>query len=321
MLNNNDWMKELEVIPVRVAKGSGNIIATLHYSLDPQKDPKTPSGKIWVDEQKRKFAAQQLRDPTLGSFNQEMEIIFEQFSGRPVISSAIFSKMAHTAHYPGVDKERELIVGFDFGGRNPAVFFSQTDIHARWIWHQGIKYDGIGLHTICQQIKASFNDRESMFYNEKKWKIRLICDVSGTYENNQGITDEKGLSKAAQILQDEFGLIPEARKIDIKDSVKGLNAMFEQMVTIPQSGLDPAIGLTTKICVNPSSKFLLDLILGGWHYKTEPPGTTEIEKDGIYIHVGDIIRYVYEHVWRNKHIQAVDMKEAFVSTFTPKLLH
>ena len=301
------------VVPVRVATGSGNWIAKVGYWLDPQKNPNTPEGKRWLIEAKRKFYAQQLKDPTLGSWNQEMEMLFEKFAGRKVFTP--FKEAVHCAEYPGVlthdptdpTKRLPLIVGFDFGGANPAYFISQI-VHRRWLWHRGMKLDGIGLKSISNDIIQSFKEKGTIFYNKDQWEIILVADISGKGRDGQDADNEPAVAK----IKKYFG-VSSCLTAKVPTSLNGILAEFDQLIQVPK------LGTVSKICVNPDDTFLRNLLKGGAKYKDHPPDTKEVEKNK-YEHVLDIIRYVWFHLIANELDGQINEDDVFISTLEPKLM-
>lgn len=274
----NEDLPELEVIKLRMGSDSGNAIATLHYSMDPNKD------QNWVNQEKRKFAAMQMRDPTLGSWEQEMEIKFSHYAG-----NAVFSHYKEKIHsdpdcYPGVIKDRPLLLGFDFGGANPAFFLSQVDSCGRWIWHHGVKLERMNIREVCKHILNLLSDPNSPYYNEGGWEMKISGDNSGNFQNDKGMP-----GTPAEIIKEEFGL-PMHSVAFTKDmkrsSLFALNDMFGQLIEGAPS-----------IIVNPKSQVLRRLCEGGYRYK-EGKETID-ETDTYYVHIADAIRYQYWQTYRN----------------------
>lgn len=288
--SDND-LPETEVIPLRRATRSKNVIGTLHYSMDPNKDPNTPTGKKWKESEQARFQAAQHNDPTLGNWEQEYEISFSKFAGTPVYGN--FSKALHTLNYPGVLKDRQMIIGFDFGGTNPAYFLSQVDSCGRWIWHHGVKLDRIHVREMCLKIQQSFNDDQSVFYHPKGWEIRVIGDHAGTYENNQGVPG-KASEIVTEVMKRSMESTPFTKEMK-KSALIGLNEMFGQLIE-----------KAPAIIINPASEPLIKLCEGGYRYKE---GREEVDDvtDTYYIHIADAIRYVYWILFRSK-IKAQDIK-------------
>ena len=274
-------LPRLEVLDARVARTSGNWIISIPLSADPDKDPNTPEGAKWFDGVKRSYAAQQARDPTLKSVEQEYLMQFVKYHGKKVLTN--YKTETHHLDYPGFNMNLPLIIGLDYGGGWSAYFLSQMN-QGRWIWLDGEQLERTTTIEMCNRIIKRLNDPEDWFFTDEELGLRIIGDYAGTIANPQGNT-----TTAAQDVHSVFGITPESQKISVDNSIDKLNQTFNEMT-----------GGLPVISVNPHSKRLKNLLEGGYHYRDNPGKLVE-EHDGEgYIHIGTAIRYVYWHLFQLK---------------------
>lgn len=211
---------------------------------------------------------------------------FTSKAGQPVVDT--FNPDIHTRAYPGILKDLPLILGFDFGGTNPAYGIFQQDA-GRLIIHKTDKpsrKEGfeVTLDAICERLKTEFRDPLSEFYNTKDWKYILIGDHSGTYENNQGT------SKASEILYKHFGVKMQS------------NQMTQQLATHALALVKEVFSKNNLVVVNPHCRTTINVLREDWHYpeNVDKHLHPRPEPDGYAIHIGDVIKYVIWYFFRRE---------------------
>jgi len=121
-------MGELDLVeaqtPVEVARGieirrkaSGILVASLHYSADPRRDPQTPEGAAWVRKQRADY-------PTQGDWDREQEIDDSAGGGELMLAPTLAKykdKIVITDPTWMPDPRWECVEGFDHGASNPTT--------------------------------------------------------------------------------------------------------------------------------------------------------------------------------------------------------
>ena len=265
---------KLKTLKVHVTQKTKRIICTIPADVIPGRDAK------WWEECRRSY----LREV---DFLQEQKVCWVVYRGSRVISN--FNPAIHHQGYPGVMLNRPLKLGFDWGGQHAAYRISQEDKYGRWIQHTGKTLtkalgDDVDPDEMMENLKKRFSKSGDRFYNPNGWEFEIVMDVSGTYENPQGIKNKRGESIILETVKFHF---PKAKihyhKINVKQAVKGLDQMFRLMkATLP------------AIIISPKDKETNELFSGGWHYPEKKKSgklMDEPEDDGYWIHQGDIELY------------------------------
>jgi hypothetical protein len=98
-------------------KASGILVATLHYSADPRRDPETPEGAAWVKKQRADY-------PTQGDWDREQEID-DLAGGGELMLNPLLSKFKDliviTDQNWMPDPRWDCVEGFDHGASNPTA--------------------------------------------------------------------------------------------------------------------------------------------------------------------------------------------------------
>lgn len=98
-------------------KASGILVASLHYSADPRRDPQTPEGAAWVKKQRADY-------PTQGDWDREQEIDDSAGGGelmlQPMLKSYGKKIIIRDPNWMP-DPRWECVEGFDHGASNPTT--------------------------------------------------------------------------------------------------------------------------------------------------------------------------------------------------------
>lgn len=283
-----DWQElpKLKILSPRITKPN-RLVVGISY-----KD----AGYDYSEVVKTAIKSDEYRD-----FLTEHCLRFESYGGTPVVQN--FNRDIHTIGYSGINKKLPLVIGFDFGGTNPAYVTAQMEA-GKLLLHEAdkpVKKEGyeIDIRSICQRLKARFNDPYDDLYNDQPWKLTVIGDHAGTFENNQGVP-----GTAAKIVSEEL------------KSTMLSHQMTSQVYQQSFKLLTDIFSKNNQIAINPDSQILMKLFLGGWRYpenvhKQQHP---KPDADGFFIHIGDAIRYVIYHFFRS---QKVELKKPGFKPYQP----
>jgi hypothetical protein len=123
---------------------SGFTALRIHYTADPEKDPSTPAGKVWVENELKGY----LGGMSSSSWQQEMEVDWSASGGELVFPLFdIFRHKIVVAPY-NIPETWALYGTFDYGHRNPSAFH----VHA-------IDHDG-NVHTVWELYEAGLRVRQ-----------------------------------------------------------------------------------------------------------------------------------------------------------------
>ncbi|GEM_PF-3919006 len=255
--------------------------------------------------------------PDYETFINEECLRKETKAGLRVVET--FDSKVHTVNYPGVIKPKDqkgtLILGFDFGGKNPAIgifqmLAGQMHIHeaekpikigqkldehgfvvpeSRWQpWHD------LRFPTICQRLVTDFKSPDSPYYHPPGWNYIVIGDHSGSVENSQGT----GLP--SEIIQSAFGTSMFSEPFDAQKNKEGLEV------------LNNCFGQHSLVTVNPKCEQLIKALQEDFHYPDEIGKTEKIKPVKNWAeHIGKMMMYVFWYYYRNekKPINPVLLKE------------
>lgn len=260
-------------------------ILTIHYTADPEKDPCTKEGAEWLKEAKRKFIGGQAR------WNQEYEIDYGAYLGRPVIKNWEHDKFVRPCEY---DSDLKLHMSFDFGTDVNVTLFAQ---YGPPKLDDGKTGEGMQLRILKEIVlRMSHTPNQALLTAQAMendfWRSRInknykaYCDPNG--DRNNETTSDRSLNSSIGILE-SYGIYPLNRKFGVPESTQLMETVFYLELPCGQ----PAI------LIDPSCEYLISCFAGGLHYPLEPkPGRHGYyEKDGEYEHGGDTARYLIANLF------------------------
>jgi len=243
----------------------------IHYSADPEKDPITVKGAEWVKQAKWKMKS-------MTKWEREMEISYDTYEGRPVIINWDRNKFVRPLEY---DSEYPLRTSHDFGTINCLTFFFQY-VRAKDCDAMQLKFldELVLLNSNTPELATFTVDKIKRDYN-RSWEHRNIksyCDPNG--DRQEETTSDKSLNTSIKIMH-SFGLFPSNKKFGVPESTELIETVFSMV--LPNG--EPAI------LIDPKCDYLISCCAGGLHYPDNNTRPGYYEKDGIYDHGGDAMRY------------------------------
>lgn len=249
-------------------------VLSIHYSADPDKSIQTAKGREWGKNERKGM-------PPAGWLRQ-YEINYETFEGRPVISNwrhHIFVKS------PQYDEQLPLLLSFDFGKKCGCLFAQKHHIQ---------EFTATQIQIIDEIYLQNSNTLEladrtlellsARFY--RSWEtnnIRAYCDPAGHQERET--TNDKSLNSSVKILRAK-GIFPTSHMFGVPESTQQVETVFAMLYPNSQ----------TAITIHEKCEYLISCLSGGWHYpENGRPGYPE--KDSVYEHGGDMLRYLICNVF------------------------
>lgn len=232
---------------VRKNPKNGFAVATVHYSMDPDKlDEK------WLSEARRGISDR--------AWQREYEIDYSSYAGKPFFPEFSSHNILADDYAPD---GALLYRGWDFGFHHPCCVITTLNEFDQWIIVKVILGQDEGIMSFGKRVK---NFCLSQFPGSKYIDA---CDVAGMQMN------DKSELTSIQILN-SLGIYPQARKQPIKLGAEIIRQKLGMRV-------DGKVGLL----VNPSQMIVIDGFKAGIHYPETREGQPErefYEKDGYYDH-------------------------------------
>lgn len=251
-----------------VNKRNGFHVLRIHYSADPEKNPKTERGMSWI--------ARERKGMSLSSWEREYEINFNTYSGRAVVDN--WRKEWFVNDAVEYDPKLTLYQSCDLGTNVAVMFFFQkanvkgvTQIRVLDEIHL-TRIHGMNPNTMI--LGERFQDKMTSQY-EQSWDSgnhRMFPDANDATKSRSTSTDTD-----EDILK-RFGAKTSIRKLDVKKSTDYVRMMFNYNEGVP------------GVIIHPRCKYLIACVSGGWHYP-EKCKDGKPEHDEKFIHGGDAIRY------------------------------
>lgn len=263
---------------------------SVHYSSDADKSPKTAVGRKWIVESKKR-----MKSPT--RWAREMEINYDTYEGRPVISNWDYDLFVRELHY---DSCLKLLFGIDFGtvlcGCPIAQYvpiqwegqtFYQLRILAEIIMRRSNTPD-----LATEIIKVMERDFSGAW---NKNNFKAYCDPAGNQERET--TNDKSQATSIGILQSR-GIYPISKKFGVPETTELLETVFA--LILPNG--EPAV------LIDPSCEYMIKCYEGGLHYpKNGRPGY--YEKDDKFDHGGDMSRYLFANCFDKYALSGAEKKQ------------
>lgn len=150
---------------------NGIVYMELHYSADPEKRTEE-----WIEREKG-------GNPSI-NWQREYELTWRASLGAPVYKG-IFNAEAHVARGLPYDKDRKLIVAWDFG-RDPCATFHQLTKDGRWFMlGECLAPERMAVESFMPYYFAYLDDR----FGRPQRPITHVADPSGWAS---GLSSEKG---------------------------------------------------------------------------------------------------------------------------------
>ena len=262
----------------------------VHYTADPDKDPLTPEGKVWLVAAKKKSKSK-------SKWDREMEIKYDSFEGRPVIDN--WDPMIYVPTDPlAYDPNLPLLMASDFGTGVCGCIFGQVGPVTGYNAKQLRILDEVILQNsdtyrladaILAMIKLKYE------YAWQAAHFKMYVDPAGN--QTRETTADKSLNTSIKIFKDK-GLRPTSRKFGIPESTEFTKAVFSMLYPNGQ----PAV-LVSRNCT-----YLIDCYEGGWHFPDTDDGihTGKPEKDGEFDHGGDMTRILIKNAFKTRDLEEDD---------------
>ncbi|OGI10803.1 MAG: hypothetical protein A3F80_01250 [Candidatus Melainabacteria bacterium RIFCSPLOWO2_12_FULL_35_11] len=247
----------------------------LIYGINPEEAQKTKEQLLQISTQY----------DTYEEFLNEHCLRFTAPKGIPVVQT--YDDDIHTRDYPGVkthvidpstkqERRLPLILGFDFGGTNPAYGIFQKELTGRLVIHRTERPEKMRLEAIIDMLLTWFRDPLSEFYNKTDWDLVVIGDHTGTFENSHGT----GL--AAEVIKEKLGVTMQSHQMtaDIaKEAIDLVNNAFAKH---------------NQVTVNPRCLTTRSVLKEEWRYpdNVDDLANKRVDSKGRGIHIGDVIKYV-----------------------------
>ncbi len=256
----------------------GIAVLRVHYSADPDKSPETTAGKEWIAAARAAMSEE--------DWEQEMEINYDSFSGRPVIPKFQRDIFVKSFEY---DPSAKIYMGIDFGSEVCVACFAQYLPIVGYDFRQVRFIDEIMLRnsdtvTLAKEILTLLKVNYENAYSTRNF--RAFPDPAGMQRRET--TSDKSQNTSIKILN-SAGIPTKVKKLGVPESTDFVRSVFRQ--TAPDGS--PAV------VIHPRCDYLIRCLSGGWRYpETKGPGqsTGHPDKDGEFDHGGDTVRHLISNV-------------------------
>lgn len=204
--------------------------------------------------------------------------------GKPVYGST-FNEEIHTGEFE-FNKEKELIIGWDFGFHRPAACFLQEDDNDRLVCLGELMGEDQTLDSFCDNVKTYIAKHFQSGETDKikSMELRSGCDPAG------GQKSDKSELTSVQILRKNGFVLVQHKKIELD---MGLQVVRQQLNKLIAG--KPALRFDKRYC-----KVLIEGMKGGYHYPKKREEFSEEKeqpyKDGFYEHMMDSLRYAIQNL-------------------------
>jgi len=188
--------------------------------------------------------------------------------GKPVYSG--FSELVHVKELK-YNPAKPILRGWDFGFCHPCVAWCQFDNDDRFKVLDVILGQDIHLDQFADKIIKMSNEKYP------GCEFQDFCDIEGSYN------DDNSDKTSVQILQAK-GIFPRFMKTNVLHGVDILVKKINKLI----DG-QPALQ------VDKECRLAIEMFMGGYSMAKLPPGSAQKEepdKDGVYDHISDAIRYI-----------------------------
>lgn len=245
---------------------NGFIVIHVHYSVDPDKNPETETGKVWYDTARLGTSETE--------WKSEYEISYTSLSGKPVYPN--FNVKTHIKKLTPKN-EYEVYRCWDFGKHHPCVLFIQKIGETFYVLNEYFGEDIKIFDFALDVIAFSKRNFQNVIFKD-------LGDRAGLQDRSSGDSDIK-------ILQAKYGIhvIP-VNNYYGEDDIP----VIEYLLKIKENGLP-------NIFIDQSCHVLNEGFKGGYHYpkiRTTGIYKEQPKKDGYYEHPHDCLRYGIRHLYK-----------------------
>lgn len=267
----------------------------IHYSSDPDKRPGTEAGDAWYARERPKYSAER--------WAREMEISYDTFEGRPVVSNWEEKTFVRHVEY---DRNSILRIPVDFGTEVCCAGFMQKMKLANYDFYYPIILADIelrGSNTIV--LADSIIELLQIFFPHAWESGNFVAHPDPAGFQKSSVVSDKSLDSDIKILRSK-GIPCVSQKFPISSSTRLVETLFSRVSPVGDPG----------VLVHPRCHYLLRCLRGGWHYPDKPVGQSDgkPEKDGEFDHGGDVIRYGFSNMF-----DASEFGGAEQITFSPSV--
>lgn len=261
-------------------------VLSVHYSSDPDCSPDTEIGRKWIENERRGISE--------SGWQQQYEISYDTFEGRPVIMNFSRNRQVFVRGFD-LEPKTPIRLSIDFGTRVSCCLMAQlvqvegfTSMQLRFF--EEIFLEFTQTHELAQTIVEMMKLRYRGYWMRRGERVKVYCDPAG-YQSRETTADANA-NTSIQILRNYGIPTPTAKKFGVPDSTRLAEATFALMY--PNG--EPAI------LVHERCERLIKALESGWRFplNQKPGGKVGYpEKDNYYEHIGDCVRYMIGNTFRN----------------------
>lgn len=246
----------------------------LHYSADPEKSPETEYGREWIKN------ARIGKPPD--TWQREYEIRYDTFQGRKVIANWDDDTFCKRVEY---DCRVGIRIGIDFGAKFAyAVIGQYVPVPGYNAFQLRFLSEIVLKNSTTWQLAKLLKEHIKLRYPQAYETNDIVVNPDPAGHQPKPTTSDSSLNTEIKILEAN-GFRCETKKLSIRESTEVVKGLF---ATLLPDG-------RPMVVVNRDCEYLQAVLGFGWHYpKDVRPGTAEDkpEKDGVYEHGGDGVRYL-----------------------------
>ena len=246
----------------------------IHYTADPDKDPKTVIGAEWVKNAKRRMKSRT-------KWEREMEINYDTSDGRPVISNWETSKFVKEcgSEYD-YNSDFKLDLSFDFGNILCGCLIAQWVFYPEYNMHQLRFIDEVIMENsntpfMAEAVVKRLNENYLLSWENNN--IESWCDPNGN--RGEATNSDKSMDTHVKILE-AFEIFPDSTKYGVPESTELMETVF--YMELPNG--EPSV-----VILERCTYFIR--VLGGGLVFPEGGRPGYYDKDGYFDHGGDMGRY------------------------------
>lgn len=277
-------------------------VVSLNYVADPEKDPETEVGRVWLENEKRKYTQYDwiVEMEGLTTFPKKNRVYFE------------FVKEIHCANFdlyktPSLDKP--VHIGLDLGFRFPCAIITYTNpADGKLVIRQCILRENVLLKTFLRE--NVFLELDKIYGGRHAWKglDNWYIDPAAKASNGQGTVPPAYKEVKAYVghsrVYYKYTLIKE--RVDV----------FNELLKEERIQIAPSCGIyipEDKNCDDRSmvkNGVYINMLEWGYCHKTtasgrssDNPEDTDPEKDKFFDHMSDCTGYIFAVMFYDKIIK------------------
>lgn len=214
------------------------------------------------------------RNKSVSSYQQDVMVEFSSLEGRVYKS---FNESQHL-NTMDINWDKPIYVGVDFNVSRLSAGAAQILDNNKLHWVDEILVENAGTKELAEMIKVRWAVPRMVGNQLKKPRLLICPDAAGQQRKTSadyGVTDIYILKQVLGQFRCEFKY--NATNPSVKDTVNAVNLLIEQ----------------NRFSVNPRCREIIKSLIN----LVYRPGTSEIHKDNVYDHFGDLIRYVTQNTF------------------------